>query len=111
MSDGHENTHHIIPVKVYLGIYGLLMLLTATTVAVAYKDLDLGAVPLNLAIALTIAMVKTLLVVLYFMHVRYSHHLVKIFVAAGFLWLIIMVGVTLSDYLTRSWISIPRGWQ
>ncbi len=98
---------HVIPVKIYLAIFGALMVLTATTVAVAQVDLG----PLNLAVAISIAMLKTTLVVLYFMHVRYSGHLVKIFVVAGFLWVLIMIAIMMSDYMTRAWIAMPRGWQ
>ena len=105
-----QTNHHIVPLKVYFAVFGTLMVLTVVTVAVSKINMDLGAVPLNLALAITIAICKTTLVVLYFMHVRYSGHLVKVFVAAGFLWLIIMVVITLSDYMTRSWIATPRGW-
>ena len=53
--------------------------------------------------ALAIAITKMLLVILYFMHVRYSSRLTWLFVAAGFIWLLIMIDLTLSDYLTRVW--------
>ena len=55
--------------------------------------------------ALTIAVVKMLLVILFFMHVRYSSRLTWIFVAAGFIWLLIMLDLTLSDYLTRGLVK------
>lgn len=80
------------------------MVLTALTVWVA--NFDLGR--WNAVVALTIAVIKGLLVVLYFMHVRYSSRLTMVFVAAGFVWLIIMVALTLSDYLTRQWIPATR---
>ena len=80
------------------------MILTGLTVWVA--TFDLGR--MNAVVALTIAVVKGLLVVLYFMHVRYSSRLTMVFVAAGFIWLIIMVGLTLSDYLTRPWSPATR---
>ena len=64
---------------------------------------DLGA--LNVFVALTIAVVKATVVVLYFMHVRYSSRLTQVIVAAGVLWLIIMLTFTLADYMTRGWDS------
>jgi len=60
---------------------------------------------LNIVAALTIAVVKMLLVILFFMHVRYSSRLTWIFVAAGFIWLLIMLDLTLSDYLTRGLVK------
>jgi cytochrome c oxidase subunit 4 len=88
----------------YFTIFLALMVLTALTVWVANYDLKQW----NAVVALTIAVVKGLLVVLFFMHVRYSSRLTMVFVAAGFVWLIIMVALTLSDYLTRPWIPATR---
>ena len=90
-------SEHIVPLKVYLGVFFALMGLTFLTVYVAY--LDLG--PWNVFVALAIAVVKALLVVLWFMHVRYSSRLTWMFAAAGFLWLAILFTLTMSDYLTR----------
>jgi cytochrome c oxidase subunit 4 len=98
---------HIVPLSVYFAVFGALMVLTATTVGVAY--VDLGA--FNLAVALATAITKATLVILFFMHVKYSGHMVKVYVVAGVLFVIIMIGITLSDYMTRGWIAIPRGWQ
>lgn len=94
---------HVLPVRVYLSVFGALITLTALTTWIAY--LDLG--PLNTVIALTIAVTKSLLVVLYFMHVRYSSRLVMVFSIAGFYWLILLLGFVMSDYLTRTSVS---GW-
>ena len=91
---------HVLPVKVYLGIFAALIVLTGTTVWVA--TIDLGR--MNVIVALTIACLKALLVVLYFMHVRYSSKLTRVFVAAGFFWFLIMVAFTIADYTSRSWI-------
>ena len=111
MSESHHDENHgsghIVPLKTYFIIFSALMVLTATTVAVAYVDLG----PLNLAVALGIAITKAVLVILYFMHVRYGDHIVKVFVIAGFLFLLIMLSITMSDYMTRAWITTPRGWQ
>lgn len=78
------------------------MLGTLITVWVA--NFDLG--PWNAVVALTIAVAKATLVVLYFMHVRYSSKLTWVFVGAGIIWLIILFAFTLSDYLTRGWVPI-----
>lgn len=98
--------HHIVPLRVYLVIFGLLLLGTGTTVGAAY--LDLG--PLNAVVALTIAVAKAVLVVLYFMHIRYSTGLTRLVVAAGFFWLLILLALLFSDYWTRGWMDVPRGW-
>ena len=75
------------------------MILTAVTVAVAYFDLG----PLNTIAALSIAVTKAALVILYFMHVRYSPSLTKLVVAGSFLWLFILLSITMSDYISRGW--------
>ena len=83
--------------KLYVWIWAALMALLLITWGVA--RIDLG--PLNVVVALAIAVVKMLLVILFFMHVRHSPRLTWIFVAAGFIWLLIMIDLTLSDYFTR----------
>jgi cytochrome c oxidase subunit 4 len=93
---------HIVPRRIYYRIFGVLLALTALTVGVAF--LDLG--PLNPVIALTIAAAKALLVILFFMHVRYSPHLIWIYVAAGVIWLGHLILFTMSDYLTRGWLVV-----
>lgn len=87
----------IVSTKIYYRVALALLVLFLMTVAVAYYDL--GA--LNIYIAVTIAVIKATLVVLYFMHVRYHTRLTWIFASAGFLWLIILFSLTLSDYVTR----------
>ena len=99
-------SEHIVSKKVYFVIFGALMVLTALTVWVA--NIDLGSEKLNTVVALVIAVTKAMLVVLYFMHVRYSSRLTWVVVAGGFLWLFIMVGLTLSDYLSRGLLVYPR---
>lgn len=95
-------SEHIVTPKLYVSIFIALLVLTGLTVWVA--NFDLG--PLNAIVALTIAVIKGLLVILFFMHVRWSSRLTKVYVAAGFIWLFIMVALTLSDYQTRGWISL-----
>lgn len=97
---------HVVPVKVYLAIFGALMAFTAVTVAVAF--VDLGA--LNNLVMLGIAVTKATLVVLYFMHVRYSTRLIPVVAVSGFLWLLILFGFTMSDYLSRGWLGAGAPW-
>jgi cytochrome c oxidase subunit IV len=96
---------HIVPRQLYYRVFAALMLLTLSTVGVAFVDLG----PLNTIIALTIAVVKALLVILFFMHVRYSSRLTWVCVAAGFFWLALLLTFVMSDYLTRSWLVVT-GW-
>jgi cytochrome c oxidase subunit 4 len=91
---------------VYISIFVALLAMTALTVQVAF--LDLG--PINIYVAMTIAVIKALLVVLFFMHLRYSSSLTKLFVLAGMLWFAILIALTTSDYFTRAWQVRPEGW-
>jgi len=92
------NSPHVVSIKLYATIFGALLLLTMATAGVAF--IDLGG-ELNSIVALTIALCKTLLVVLFFMHVRYSSRLTWIFAGAGLFWLLILMSLTLSEVLTR----------
>ena len=95
-------SEHIVQRKVYFVIFGLLMVFTLLTVLAAFKNLDNSIFPgANTVLALTIAVIKATLVVLYFMHVRYSSRLTWVIVIAGIFWLGIMFVLTISDYLTR----------
>lgn len=91
--------HPVTPVRTYFLIWAVLTVLTFTTWAVAYVDLG----PFNIVVALAIAFIKMSLVVLFFMHVKQERPLTKVFVAAGFFWLAILLVMTLGDYFTRSW--------
>ena len=88
---------HLVSPRTYVTIFLLLMVLTAVTVGAAF--LDLG--PFNTLVAILIACTKMMLVVLYFMHVRYSSRLTWAVVGAGFFWLALLLLLTLSDYVTR----------
>jgi cytochrome c oxidase subunit 4 len=90
---------HIVPKRVYYTIFAILMLCTLLTVLIAFVDLG----PLNTVAALTIAVFKAALVILYFMHVKYSTRLTWAVVAGSVFWLGILLVLTMSDYLTRSW--------
>jgi cytochrome c oxidase subunit 4 len=94
---------HVSPLKVYLGIFLALMVLTAVTIAVAYVDLG----QFNKLVALGIASFKATLVVLYFMHVKYASRLTKLVVVSGFFFLAILLGLTMSDYGSRTWVNPP----
>lgn len=95
---------HIVSRRIYFAIFAALVVLTVVTWSVA--KLDLGK--MNAVVALTIAVIKATLVVLYFMHVRYSSRLTWVFVGAGFFWLAIMVALTMGDYMTRGWLKIAQ---
>jgi cytochrome c oxidase subunit 4 len=97
---------HVVPVRTYVTIFLLLMVLTATTVWVA--NVDLG--PLNTVVALTIACIKMLLVVLFFMHVRQASSLTKLVILAGFFWLVLLMAFTLTDEGSRNLPPPPDGW-
>lgn len=88
----------MISIRGYFAVFTALLALTALTTGVAF--IDLGGIG-NVAVALTIAVIKAVLVALYFMHLRYSSRLTIIFAGAGIFWLGILVALTLSDYISR----------
>jgi cytochrome c oxidase subunit IV len=90
-------SEHIVSPKVYVGIFFSLMILTAATVAAAYVNLG----QFNIVVALAIATLKATLVVLYFMHARYSPKRTQLVIICAVFWLAIMLALTLSDYSTR----------
>lgn len=92
---------HIVPRSTYFVIFGILMACTYLTVQAAF--MDLGA--MNTVAALAIATFKAVLVVLYFMHVKYSPRLTWVVVVGSIFWLAILLAFTLSDYLTRGWMT------
>jgi cytochrome c oxidase subunit IV len=96
---------HISPKSTYYTIFGALMVLTAVTVAVAFVNLGSFNFPVALAIALT----KATLVILFFMHVKYSSRLTQLFVGMAFFFLAILFGLTMTDYLSRGLRTYPGG--
>ena len=90
-------SEHIVPKSTYYAIFGALMVGTALTVGAAFVDLG----PLNTIVALSIAITKASLVVLFFMHVKYSPKLTWLVVIGSVFWLLLLLGITLGDYLTR----------
>ena len=94
---------HVMPVRTNVIVFGVLLLLLVATLGAAKLPLGGWHVP----IAMAIATAKAVLIVLFFMHVLYSHKLTMIVSVASFLWLAIMVVLTLNDYLTRGLLDIP----
>jgi cytochrome c oxidase subunit 4 len=94
---------HVSPLKVYITIFASLMVLSAITVAAAF--VNLGA--FNPVVALAIAAIKATLVILYFMHVKYSSRLTKLTVVLSLFFVAILFAETLMDYATRGMPSMP----
>ena len=101
MSNNHA--HVITPVGTYVVVFVLLLIMTALTYWVATQDF--GA--MNTPVALGVALFKASLVIIYFMGVRYNTPLTKAVVISGFFWLIILFGMTMGDYVSRSWLGVP----
>ena len=93
------HTEHIVPTRTYYAIFAILLVCTYLTWQIAFFDLG----PLNTVAALTIAVFKAVLVILFFMHVKYSSRLTSVVVIGSFFWLAILLALTLGDYLTRGW--------
>jgi len=102
-NDEHEGGHAVVPVRTYILIWITLLCCTFLTYGVAL--IDLGS--WNIVIALMIAFFKMSLVVLFFMHVKQDNSLTRLFVAGGFVWLVILLVMTMNDYLSRGWM--PQG--
>jgi len=105
---GHTHAHshvhgHVTPLGVYFAVFATLMVLTGVTVAVAYVNLG----ELNKVVALGIAGFKATIVVLYFMHVKYASRLTKLFAVTGIFFLAVLLGLTMVDYGSRTWVNPP----
>jgi cytochrome c oxidase subunit 4 len=98
-------SEHIVPLRIYVMIFLALLVGTALTVWAGFRDFP-GQ--LNVIIALTIAVIKATLVVLYFMHVRYSSRLIWVVFTSALFWLVILFALTFSDYWTRCWLPISH---
>ena len=100
----HEHEHgHILTVRTYLTVYIALLVLLVATVGAAFINVE----PFNFALTMIIALAKAIMILLIFMHVRYSERLVWVFSSAAFLWLAILIALSLNDYFTRGWLNIP----
>ncbi|PYT98560.1 MAG: oxidase [Acidobacteria bacterium] len=97
MAEHSEHSEHIVSPKVYIVIFLALIVGTTLTVWAAFRNFG----PFNIVIALGIATTKATLVVLYFMHARYSPKRTQLVIVCAVFWLAIMLGLTLSDYQTR----------
>jgi len=91
---------HVVSPKIYLGVFLTLLVMTAITTVVS--GIDLG--PWNTVVALGIAVFKATLVVLFFMHVKYSPRLTATVIGGGIFWLLILIALTFSDFATRGWL-------
>ena len=96
---------HISPKSTYYAIFGALMVLTAVTVAVAFVNLG----SFNFPVAIGIAVTKATLVILFFMHAKYSSMLTKMFVGTAFFFLFILLTLSLTDYLSRGFKTYEGG--
>jgi cytochrome c oxidase subunit 4 len=95
-----HNEHHVVPVKTYVLVWLALTIATISTYYIA-EYVDIGR--WNIVVALGIAGAKMSLVIYFFMHVRFNDALTKLFVGAGFIWLLILIVMTMSDYVSRGW--------
>jgi cytochrome c oxidase subunit 4 len=91
--------HHIITPKTYIMVFVTLLIFTGITVGAAYVDLGI----FNPVVALAIASFKAVVVILFFMHVKYQSKLVKMTVGAGFFTFLVLITMTLTDYMSRAW--------
>jgi cytochrome c oxidase subunit 4 len=96
----------VVPQKTYVMVFLALIGLTALTTGVAFVDLG----PFNTVVALAIAFTKMLLVLLFFMGLKYSSGIMRTVVIAGFFWLALLIALTMGDYRTRSWSPSPDSW-
>jgi cytochrome c oxidase subunit IV len=92
---------HVAPKSLYYLIFLALMIGTGLTVLVAKFDLG----PLNNIVMLSVACTKALLVILFFMHVRWSSRLTWVIAGSGFFWLLILFSITMADYMSRGWVQ------
>ena len=94
---------HVVPVWIYMAVLIALLVLLVLTLVTAFFDLDarFHSAHLNMGVAVFIAMCKAFLIILFFMHVKYSSRVVWAFAGAAFVWLGILMTLTLTDYITR----------
>ena len=100
-------TTHVVNVKTYVFILICLLVLTVATTEIA--KIDLGV--FNGVVAMAISALKTSLVVLFFMHMKWSPNWLRVVASIGLLWLFLLVALTMNDYVTRTWTYVPHGWE
>ena len=98
-----ESGEHVVSPKLYVGIFLFLMVMTALTVGAA--SINLGWA--NPVVALVIATMKATAVILFFMHVKYSSRMTQVVIASALFFLFLLLGLTMTDYLSRAWMSFP----
>ncbi len=98
--------HHVVPVKIYLAVFSALVFFTLSTVAAAFVDMG----PFNNVVMIGIAIVKASLVVLFFMHVKYSTRMIPLVAMGGVFFLLILFAITMSDYMSRGWLGAGSAW-
>ena len=99
VNDPEHHEHHIVGPVTYSIIFGTLLLCTLITVLAAHVEMGV----FNPIVALAIACFKGVVVILFFMHVKYQSRLIKMTVAAGFFTFLVLITMTLSDYISRAW--------
>jgi cytochrome c oxidase subunit 4 len=105
MADEKHAVGHIVSPRIYVFVFLGLLGFTFTTYGVSM--LDLG--PFNALVAITIAMIKSMLVLLFFMHVKYSPKMTKVTLFAGFCFLLILLALSMTDYISRPWTGPESG--
>ena len=103
---GEESPPHVVPARVYVVTWAALLVLTALTTGIAYIDLGVY----NTVVALAIAGIKMMLVVLFFMHVKYISGMPRVVMIAALFWLGIMMAFTVADEITRNWTPFAHPW-
>lgn len=97
---GHPgNEQHIVGPMTYLTIFVILLICTGLTIGASYVEMYAW----NAVVAIAIAVIKATLVVLFFMHIKYSSRLMKLTVGAGLFTFLVLVGMSLADYISRAW--------
>ncbi len=96
-------TEHVTPIKTYVLVCVALLVLALITYLAAFINLGVWQTP----VALAIAVMKAFLIILFFMHARYSTGIMRVVIGAGLLWLGILIVGTMDDLITRGWLGIP----
>jgi cytochrome c oxidase subunit 4 len=99
VTNPEHSTHHIVTPLQYGIVFVTLLVFTGVTAGVAYLDLGWA----NPVVALFIACFKACIVILFFMHAKYQSRLIKMTIASGFFMFLVLITMTLSDYMSRSW--------
>ena len=94
-----ESQHHVVSPVIYLIVFGALLVFTGLTVGASYIEMGI----FNPIAAIAIACIKAVIVVLFFMHVKYSSKLTKLTVFCGLFTFLALLGMTLADYISRAW--------